>query len=192
MTMNEAASGATNGQAPLVVTDRCDRVLDPVERASEVLFGLIMVLTVTLSVGVGDGSREGIRLVLIGALGCNLAWGIIDAVMYLMGLWGERSLAAATILAIRQTENPAVGRSIVARHLPPIVLPALTAADLERIRLHLSSLPPDSVGRGSKGRICLAHSACFYSSSSACFLWLPRSWLLRRPASHCGSRTPSP
>lgn len=61
------------------------RYLDPASRLGEILFGLIMVLTITLSAGltVEDG-KEGVRQLLIAAIGCNLAWGIIDAVMYLM------------------------------------------------------------------------------------------------------------
>ena len=55
------------------------RVLEPIERVSEVLFGLIMVLTFTGSLSVAEAGREDVRTMLIGALGCNLAWGIIDA-----------------------------------------------------------------------------------------------------------------
>jgi len=50
------------------------------ERISEVLFGLIMVLTYTCSFSVAGAGREEVRSMLIGALGCNLAWGLIDAV----------------------------------------------------------------------------------------------------------------
>ena len=121
------------------------RVLDPVSRASEILFGLIMVLTFTLSLAGAEAGRADVRAVLLGMLGCNLAWAIIDAVMYLMGARGERRLAVSTVQAIRDAESPAAGRAIVADHLPPAVLPALTASDLERIRLHLGSLPPESL-----------------------------------------------
>jgi VIT1/CCC1 family predicted Fe2+/Mn2+ transporter len=78
-------------------------------------------------------------------LGCNLAWAIIDAVMYLMGTRGERQLAASTVQAVREAESPAAGRAIVAENLPPAVLPALTTSDIERIRLHLGSIPPESL-----------------------------------------------
>jgi hypothetical protein len=54
------------------------RVLDPIDRISEILFGLIMVLTFTGSLGVAEAGRDDVRTMLIGALGCNLAWGIID------------------------------------------------------------------------------------------------------------------
>ena len=66
------------------------RVLDPIDRVSEVLFGLIMVLTFTGSLSVAEAGRDNVRTMLIGALGCNLAWGIIDAVFYLMGCLAEK------------------------------------------------------------------------------------------------------
>ena len=63
------------------------RYLDPASRLSEILFGLIMVLSVTLTAGltVAEGAA-GVRQLLLAALGCNVAWGIIDGVMYVMNL----------------------------------------------------------------------------------------------------------
>src|SRR4029077_16247464 len=67
-----------------------DRVLEPGERISEILFGLIMALTVTGTTSVVTADRFQIRTMLIAALGCNVAWGIIDAGMYLMARLIER------------------------------------------------------------------------------------------------------
>jgi hypothetical protein len=117
-----------------------DRILDPMDRASEILFGLIMVLTFTLSISVTEASREDVHAVLLGALGCNLAWGTIDAVMYLMGVQGQRRLDHAALSTIRGERDPATGRVLVANQLPPLFVPALTDADLERIRVHLAAL----------------------------------------------------
>ena len=55
------------------------------------LFGLIMVLTFTGTISVADAGRTDIRAMLVGALGCNLAWGVIDAVLYLMGSLASKS-----------------------------------------------------------------------------------------------------
>ena len=79
------------------------RVLDPIERLSEVLFGLIMVLTFTGSLSVVGAGREDVRTMLVGALGCNLAWGIIDAVFYLMASLAEKERGFATFRAVRET-----------------------------------------------------------------------------------------
>jgi hypothetical protein len=66
-----------------------DRVLEPVERLTEILFGLIMVLTITGAVSVATADHFAIRTMLFAALGCNLAWGIIDVGMYLMARLGD-------------------------------------------------------------------------------------------------------
>src|SRR6476661_7229739 len=79
-----------------------DRVLEPVERLSEILFGLIMALTITGAVSVVTADRFQIRTMLIAALGCNLAWGIIDAGMYLMARLGERGRSAVLAREVRQ------------------------------------------------------------------------------------------
>jgi VIT1/CCC1 family predicted Fe2+/Mn2+ transporter len=62
------------------------RYLDPSERMSEVLFGVIMTLTFTL--GAGIVVKEGphaTRDLLIGVVGCNIAWGVIDGLLFIFG-----------------------------------------------------------------------------------------------------------
>ena len=138
MTMQpDQLSPAGEGPDAVPASARRRRILDPLDRASEVLFGLIMVLTFTLSLGGIEAGRADVRAVLIGALGCNLAWAIIDAILYVLGARGARGLGSATVRAIRDAESPAAAQAIVAENLPPAVLPALTATDLERIRAHL-------------------------------------------------------
>ena len=63
--------------------------LDPGSRMGEALFGLIMTLTFTLGADlvIDAQGREGARQMLIGILGCNLAWGLIDGVLYVAGLF---------------------------------------------------------------------------------------------------------
>jgi len=53
-------------------------LLEPIERVLEVLFGLTMVLTITCSFSIAEADRTSIHTMLIAALGCNLAWGLID------------------------------------------------------------------------------------------------------------------
>jgi VIT1/CCC1 family predicted Fe2+/Mn2+ transporter len=57
------------------------RHLDPAEILGELLFGLIMVLTFTLGASVAGGYERGI---LLAAIGCNVAWGVIDGVLVVM------------------------------------------------------------------------------------------------------------
>jgi hypothetical protein len=78
---------------------RFKRVLDPISRTSEVLFGLIMVLTLTNALSAASTGREDIHTLLIGAIGCNIAWGLVDAVMFLVSTLTERGHGLLTIHA---------------------------------------------------------------------------------------------
>ncbi|MCA1371783.1 VIT1/CCC1 transporter family protein [Bradyrhizobium sp. BRP14] len=120
-------------------------VLDPVDRSSEVLFGLIMVMTFTNSLSVAEAGRADVRSMLIGALGCNLAWGIIDAVMFFMSSMAERKLAERTVQKALTAPDEETARDIVAEALPPIIRPALSSSDLDRIRSYLARLPANEV-----------------------------------------------
>jgi hypothetical protein len=117
------------------------RALDPIDRLSEVLFGLIMVLTFTGSLSVYEAGREDIRTMLVGALGCNLAWGIIDAVFYLMGCLAEKSRGLLTFRAVREASDHGRARDLIADALPPVVASVLEPAELETMRLRLLELP---------------------------------------------------
>ena len=70
------------------------RVLDPPQRMSEVLFGHIMVLTFTGSLEVATAGKADVRALLVTALGCNLAWAVIDGGMDLMSCLHERGRKA--------------------------------------------------------------------------------------------------
>lgn len=117
------------------------RVLDPYDRLSEVLFGLIMVLTFTGSLSAAESGRAEVRAMLIGAVGCNLAWGLIDAIMYLMSCLAERGERLRTFLAVRRAPTPELAREVIADVLPPAVAEAMPQEALEKVRLHLESLP---------------------------------------------------
>jgi len=122
-----------------------ERVLDPVERMSEILFGLIMVLSFTGSISVADDGREDVRAVLIGAVGCNLAWGLIDAVMYLCTLVIERGRTRSIGLAVRASRDAAHGRALIAEALPEPLDELFGEDGLELARAKLAALPvPDS------------------------------------------------
>jgi VIT1/CCC1 family predicted Fe2+/Mn2+ transporter len=100
-----------------------------------------MVLTFTASLNAAEAGRIEVRVMLIAALGCNLAWGLIDAVMYLLSTRGERALAARTLAEVRSARTAEEARAVIAGALPQVILPAMTADDLERIRTHVIALP---------------------------------------------------
>ena len=116
-------------------------MLDPTERTAEVLFGLIMVLTFTGSLSVAQAGRDDIRAMLIGALGCNLAWGVIDAVLYLMACLGEQGHNLQVYRTVRSARDPERARQLIANTLPPVVASVLDGAALEQMRQRLLAQP---------------------------------------------------
>lgn len=117
------------------------RVLDPMDRISELLFGLIMVLTFTGSLSIAGAGRDDVRTMLIGAFGCNLAWGIIDAVFYLMGCLAEKDRGLLTLRAVRKAAEPQHAQRLIAEALPPVVASILKPSELEAMRQRLKQLP---------------------------------------------------
>jgi hypothetical protein len=117
------------------------RVLEPNERISELLFGLIMVLTFTGSLSVAEAGREDVRTMLIGALGCNIAWGIIDGILYLMDCLSEQGRGIRALRALRQAAAPEEAQRAIAGVLPPMVAATLGPAEYEAMRQKLVQLP---------------------------------------------------
>jgi len=120
---------------------RSRRVLDPSERISEVLFGLIMVLTFTGSLSISEARRDDVRAMLIAALGCNIAWGVIDGIFYVMGALAEKRQGLRAFLAVRQARTPGEAHRAIADALPPVIASVLEPADLERVHRRLLDLP---------------------------------------------------
>jgi hypothetical protein len=85
--------------------------LDPINRQSEVMFGLLMTLTFTGTMSVALGTGAKVRKILMAALGCNIAWGILDATVYLLTTATERARGRAQARAIRAAPTPRRKRS---------------------------------------------------------------------------------
>ena len=123
---------------------RRERLLDPVARVSEILFGLIMALTFTTTLGAATGEDNDVRTMLVGVLGCNIAWGLVDAVMFLMSALVERGHGLLTIRTVRAATTPEEAHRVITGALSPIMASTLTAADVERVRhalLGMSAVP---------------------------------------------------
>jgi hypothetical protein len=80
----------------MTVFSRLHRNLDPIETLSELIFGLLMVLTFTLGARLlGPEELTDGRELLLAAIGCNLAWGIIDGFLFLLCRVFERRRMAS-------------------------------------------------------------------------------------------------
>ena len=90
----------------------------------EILFGLIMVLTFTLGAGIAVRAGEGAgdaRELLYAAIGCNIAWGIIDAVLYVMGQVFARSRRGRLLRAINAASDETAALAAIRAELEPVL-----------------------------------------------------------------------
>jgi VIT1/CCC1 family predicted Fe2+/Mn2+ transporter len=127
-------------------------VLDPTDRFSEVVFGVIMTMTFTGTVSVANAGEQDIRQLLYAAVGCNLAWGIVDAVTYVITSVAGRGWAYRLARAIGTAKDADAGRRLVAENLPGGLADVLPASVLEGIRTAIA----DGVRNAPRPRVMRA------------------------------------
>lgn len=119
--------------------------LSPLERISEILFGLVMVLTFTGSLSVAEDGQYEVRAMLLAAVGCNFAWGLIDALMYLMTTVSIRIRGRNVADELFKLQDSSEARRVLRNELPEEVEPFLDDTQLdviiERVRVRHSELP---------------------------------------------------
>jgi VIT1/CCC1 family predicted Fe2+/Mn2+ transporter len=79
------------------------------------------------------------------ALGCNLAWGLVDAVMYLVRTVTDRGRYLTLVRSVREAKDADAGRKIIERSLSQAMAGLVSTAEVEAMRgriLALPSLPP--------------------------------------------------
>lgn len=116
-------------------------MLDPVERITEVIFGLLMAMTFTGTISVATSDQAAERTMMIAALGCNLAWGLADAVMYLLRALVERTRKVKLYASLRDGVDPAGGQALIAQVLPLHLAGVAGTEGLEFLRCRLLEQP---------------------------------------------------
>lgn len=107
----------------------------------ETLFGLIMVLSFTSTLSAATAGREEIRTMVFAALGCNLAWGIVDGVMYLLNVLAERSRNLRLLHGLRRTPDSGEANRMLAEALPASLASVYSSQDLDALQRKLKALP---------------------------------------------------
>lgn len=120
-------------------------VLDPLDRISEILFGLIMVLTFTCTISITVDYENDVRSLLWAALGCNFAWGIVDAVMHLMNVFLGRGHDVMQINQITRAKSIEESRKITRESISPLVSELISDNSIDEIVRNLKTLPEPTV-----------------------------------------------
>ena len=126
-------TGASVGTSTVGENQR-EPILHPVDRIMEMLFGLLMALSFTGALSVAESGREELREMFIAALGCNLAWGFVDGVMYLIRTAVDRNRSLSLMRAVRGAADPAAGRAVIAGAMSPVAASLVSPTEIEAIR----------------------------------------------------------
>ena len=115
------------------------RYLDPSDSLLEVLFGLVMAFTMTAGARLLFNAQEfSVVELAIGLLGCNVAWGIIDAAFYLLGSLFNRNRRALFVQKLQAAADEREALTMIEDEFGLSNEPPLSAkgrADLHRTLL---------------------------------------------------------
>ena len=111
------------------------------DRVSEMLFGLFMALTFVGAISVAESGQAEVRSMIAAALGCNLAWGLVDAVMYLVRTVTDRGRWITLLRTVRAAPDAAAGRRAIGESLSRSSGRLVAEAEIEAIRARIVALP---------------------------------------------------
>ncbi|WP_321839188.1 VIT1/CCC1 transporter family protein [Paraburkholderia bannensis] len=116
-------------------------VLNTVDRVTELCFGLFMALTFVGAIKAVTAGEDAGRKLFLAALGCNLAWGLADAVMFLVRTLADRGQRLTLALTVRREPDRAAAVRALRDALPKALAPLVDDAELEQIRARLAATP---------------------------------------------------
>jgi VIT1/CCC1 family predicted Fe2+/Mn2+ transporter len=99
-----------------------------------------MVLSFTGSISVVSDGKAEIKDLLWAALGCNLAWGIIDGVFYLMSRLFEKGHGYSVLQKLKSTTDKTAGRKLLTDELPPVISAILKPEEVDQLQERLVKL----------------------------------------------------
>ena len=125
------------------------RLLSVGDRLAEIVAGIIITLSFTTSLSVGTAGEAEVRTALYGALGCGVAWGIVDGVLYVLSSMATRGRALASARAASAESNPVLARKHIANVMPSALAAALRDAELDAIvhRLREVEIPKNRLAK---------------------------------------------
>ena len=167
-----------------------EKYLDPATSLGEILFGLIMTLTFTLGAGVimQEEGRQGARDLLIATIGCNIAWGVIDGVFYLLGQVFERGRLRRIALRMKETRDDREALDLVGREFDHVLAKVTTPVERETLygriieQVRAGNLEPNRLTREDLFGAVASFWLVFFASLPAAvpFLFIQDPWIALR------------
>jgi hypothetical protein len=159
-------------------------ILSPSDRFSEILFGLIMVLTITGTVGLETGLR---KAVISAGIGACIAWGIVDGIIYVYSSLLERG----RIVLVAQEASTCTGEGCdirtIKEELKDTIVDTLGEREKHEVAQHIQArLKPVENQPVRREMIYWAGLLLARSFSYPGYLCFYRSFSLMA-SGHCGS-----
>lgn len=116
--------------------------LEPSERYLEVMFGVIMALSFTSAVSVSHQGSASIEHLLWATLSCNVAWGIIDGLTFLIKAIISRSRKRFEYFMIRNAKTKEEGLKLAREQLQVFVSIIIPDEQVHHLYEKIMTLPP--------------------------------------------------
>ena len=143
-------------------------VLNPLDRISEMIFGLLMALSFIGAISVASEEAE-IREMFVAALGCNLAWGLVDAVMYLVRTVTDRGRRLTLAHAVRRAKDAATAHGLLDLALSKTAANLFEEREVDAIRQRILAMRDLPVRPKLNAQDLLAALAVFLMVVAATF-----------------------
>lgn len=102
-------------------------------RLAEIICAIVMVLSFTATTSATfEGTTP--HALLIAVMGCNIAWGIVDGVTYVLGNLLNRGARARLIDSLKQNPGDPDANAEVARRLDSVLGTMLTPTQMDQLR----------------------------------------------------------
>jgi hypothetical protein len=111
------------------------------DRVSEILTGIIMILTYTCTISVIKSDNSSVIDLLAAGISSTAAWGFIDAVMYLFMTMIERSHNLTFLNFVQKSKDSAKISQSIRDELPEVISKLMLPDEIEKLREKLQKLP---------------------------------------------------
>jgi VIT1/CCC1 family predicted Fe2+/Mn2+ transporter len=119
--------------------------LDITDKISEITTGLLMVISITGTISVSTAGNNDVRDLLWAAIGCNTAWGLIDAISSLVNALIERARDISQGSKIKEAASQDASREIVRDNISPLISELMNDDEIDRLGKKMKQLPAANV-----------------------------------------------
>lgn len=115
-------------------------ILGKVDAICELLFGLFMALTFVGAISVVNPGNGQVRELFVTAFGCNIAWGLVDAVIFLVRTLVDRGRMVTLVRAVHAAPDARTAHGVIEDALSRTARALLTPAEIELVRGRVAAM----------------------------------------------------